>query len=274
MSDSNVLSTEKRGHLFLMGLNRTDKRNAFNLALIRALSAAYTELSNNPDLWCGVVFAHGDHFTGGLDLADVAPLLMTGASPIDDDAVDPWGINGARCTKPVVLAVQGTCLTAGIELALAADITVAAESTRFAQIEVQRGIMPLGGATFRFPQVAGWGNAMRYILTGDKFDAAEALRLGVIQEIAEDGAQRRRAIEIAETIAAQAPLAVQATLANARRAMLEGIPAATAEFPEVIQRLAATEDATEGMASFMERRPPKFQGKYRAGDHLRSFAAT
>lgn len=261
MSDNSILTTEKRGHIFLMGLNRADKRNAFNLALIRALSDAYTELSRNDDLWCGVVFAHGDHFTGGLDLADVAPLLMTGEAPIPEDVVDPWGINGQRCTKPVVVAVHGTCLTAGIELALAADVTVAAEGTKFAQIEVQRGIIPLGGATFRFPQVAGWGNAMRYILTGDPFNAAEAYRLGVIQEIVEDGSQRKRAIEIAETIAAQAPLAVQAAIANSRKALTDGYAASTADFPDIIRRLAATEDAAEGMASFMERRPPKFQGR-------------
>lgn len=261
MTENQILTTEKRGHIFLMGLNRADKRNAFNLSMIRALSRAYTELSENNDLWCGVVFAHGDHFTGGLDLPDVAPILMTGENPVADGDVDPWGITGPRCTKPVVVAVQGTCLTAGIELALAADITVAAENTKFAQIEVQRGIMPLGGATFRFPQVAGWGNAMRYILTGDSFNAPEALRLGVIQEIVETGGQRKRAIEIAETIAAQAPLAVQATLANARLALAEGNAAAGAAFPEVIRQLASTEDAGEGMASFMERRPPKFQGR-------------
>ena len=111
-----------------------------------------------------------------------------------------------------MLAVQGTCLTLGVELALASDIVVAADSTRFGQIEVRRGILPFGGATTRFAARVGWGDAMRWMLTGDTFDAAEALRIGLVQEVVPHGEQYERGLALAQTIAAQAPLAVQATL--------------------------------------------------------------
>jgi hypothetical protein len=113
--------------------------------------------------------------------------------------------------KPVVMAMQGYCYTIGVELALAADVVVASRDARFTQFEVRRGIMPFGGATLRFAQVAGYQNAMRYMLTGDAFDAEEARRIGVAQEVTDAGQQVARAIAVGESIAAQAPLAVQAT---------------------------------------------------------------
>ena len=111
---------------------------------------------------------------------------------VPEGGINPWQVDGRQLSKPVVIAVQGTCLTLGIELILASDMAVAAQSTRFAQIEVGRGILPFGGATIRFPRVAGWGNAMRWILTGDSFDAAEAHRMGLVQEIVPDGEQLPR----------------------------------------------------------------------------------
>src|SRR5690606_17744817 len=146
--------------------------------------------------------------------------------------------------KPVVVAVQGICLTLGIELMLASEVSVAAAGTRFAQLEVSRAILPFGGATLRFPARCGWGNAMRWMLSGDFFDADEALRIGLVQEVAPDAAAAlERAIQIAETIAAQAPLAVQATLASARLAEQEGRAAAAAQLQQELVRLLGTEDA-------------------------------
>src|SRR5262249_8248687 len=153
------------------------------------------------------------------------------------------------------------CLTLGIELVLAQDITVAAADTRFAQIEIKRGIFPFGGATLRWVQTSGWGNAMRYLLTGDEFGAEEALRIGLVQEVVPVGRQLERAVELAETVAAQAPLGVRATLASARRTLEEGMaPAARALLPEIV-RLMATDDAREGLMSFLERRTARFTGK-------------
>lgn len=93
------------------------------------------------------------------------------------------GLRTRPVSKPVVVGLQGTCLTLGIELALASDVVLAERSTRFGQIEVTRGILPFGGATLRFPRAVGWGDAMRWILTGDLFDAEEAHRIGLVQEL-------------------------------------------------------------------------------------------
>lgn len=261
MSEPKIL-TERRGHVLLIGLNRPEKRNAADYELLNALAEAYGELDRDPELRAGVVHAIGDHFTGGLDLADVGPRIgPEGLSFVGDTGVDPWGVSGPRVRKPVVVAVQGTCLTLGIELILAADVAVAARSTTFAQIEVARGILPFGGATIRFPRAAGWGNAMRYILTGDPFDADEAYRMGLVQEVVDDGAQLGAALAIAERIAAQAPLAVQATLANAVIAVRDGDAAAAAALQPALVRLAGSEDARIGMQAFLTRTAAEFVGR-------------
>ena len=161
MSEPRV-TVDRDGHILLIGLNRADKRNAADLQLLQELSLAYGQLERDPELRCGLVFAHGDHFTGGLDLADVAPRITAeGIDIVPEGGINPWQVSGESLTKPVVMAVQGICLTLGIELILASDIAVAAESTTFAQIEVARGILPFGGATIRLPRAVGWGNAMR-----------------------------------------------------------------------------------------------------------------
>jgi enoyl-CoA hydratase len=256
------VTVDRDGHILLIGLNRTDKRNAADLQLLQELSLAYGELERDPELRCGLVFAHGDHFTGGLDLADVGPR-MTGAGLdiVPEGGINPWQIEGQSLSKPVVIAVQGICLTLGIELILASDIAVAAESTEFAQIEVARGILPFGGATIRFPRAVGWGNAMRWILTGDSFDAAEALRIGLVQEVVPTGTQYARALELAKRVAAQAPLAVQAALANAKLALREGDAAAEAQLQPELVRLVATEDSQIGMRAFLTRTKAEFIGR-------------
>jgi len=253
---------ERRGHVLLIGFNRPEKRNAADFALLQQLSLAYGELDRDPELRVGLVHAIGDHFTAGLDLADVGPRLgANGLDMVPEGGVNPWQVDGHSVAKPVVMAVQGTCLTLGIELILASDIAVAAESTVFGQIEVSRGILPFGGATIRLPRAIGWGNAMRWLLTGDMFDAREALRIGLVQEIVPDGRQFERALAIADRVAAQAPLAVQATLANARTAVRAGDAAAEAQLQPELARLAVTEDARIGMESFLTRVPAVFEGR-------------
>ena len=262
MTDQPRILTERRGHILLIGFNRPEKRNAADFALLRQLALAYGELDRDPELRVGLVYAVGEHFTAGLDLADIGPRLgPAGLEMVPEGGINPWQVDGESLSKPVVIAVQGTCLTLGIELMLASDIVVAAESTRFGQIEVARGILPFGGATIRFPRAAGWGNAMRWLLTGDLFDAAEAHRLGLVQEIVPDGSQFDRALELAEKIAAQAPLAIQATLANARLAQREGAASAEQDLQPALARLVQTEDSRIGMQSFMTRTPAVFVGR-------------
>jgi enoyl-CoA hydratase len=255
------VTIERDGHVLLIGLNRPEKRNAADFAMLQQLCLAYGELERDPELRVGVVFAHGDHFTGGLDLADVGPRIgADGLDILPEGGIDPWQVTGEPRRKPVVVAVQGTCLTLGIELALASDVVIAADSTVFGQIEVQRGILPFGGATIRFPRAAGWGNAMRWMLTGDAFDATEAHRMGIVQEIVPHGTQLDRAREIAARIASQAPLAVLATLANAHAAIREGAAAAEQRLQPELVRLAASDDAAEGMRAFLARDEPRFTG--------------
>ena len=262
MNTSSVI-VETQGHVLTMGLNRPEKRNAFDLDMYHQLTLAYGELDRNPELRVGVVHALGEHFTGGLDLPQWIPAFSAGKFPdLPDGALDPFGLDGRRpVRKPVIYAVQGICFTIGIELMLAADIRIAASNTRFGQIEVKRGIYAVGGATLRFFQEIGWGNAMRYLLTGDEISAQEAWRLGMVQEVVEPGQQLARALALAETIAQQAPLAVQATLASARLARREGDAAAAARLLPDLQPLFASADVKEGLASFVERRPAKFTGR-------------
>ena len=257
------LTTERRGHVLLMGLDRVAKRNAFDLALYEALALAYGELDRNEDLRCGVLFAHGDHFTAGLDLMQWAPHFSSGRLPeLSAGALDPLGLDETkRVGKPVVMAVQGICLTLGLELLLATDVRVSAADTRLAQIEIKRGIYPVGGGTVRLIQEVGWGNAMRYLLTGDEISAMEALRIGLVQEVVEPGRQLERAVEIAETIAAQAPLGVYATLTSARLARAQGEAAAIGRLLPDLAPLMASEDVQEGLRSFLERRPAQFKGR-------------
>lgn len=256
------ITLERNGHVLLIGFHRPEKRNAADLRLLQELSLAYGELDRDPELRAGFVFAHGDHFTGGLDLADVGPRIGTaGLDMVPEGGINPWAVDGTAVSKPVVMAVQGTCLTLGIELILASDMAIAADSSVFGQIEVSRAILPFGGATIRLPRAVGWGNAMRWLLTGDSFDAAEALRIGLVQEVVPHGEQYARGLELAHRVAAHAPLAVQATLANARTAVRDGDAAAESALQPELVRLAATEDARIGMESFFTRQPAKFVGR-------------
>jgi enoyl-CoA hydratase len=260
-AEDTTVTLERRGHVLLMGLNRPAKRNAFNTELLMELGRAYETLERDDELRCGVLFAHGEHFTGGLDLAEVGPALSAGELSYPDDARDPWRNDGKRWTTPVIAVTQGWCMTLGIELLLAADIRVASADTRFAQLEIQRGIYPFGGATLRLPREAGWGNAMRWLLTGDEYDADEAYRIGIVQEVTDPGKQIDRAIEIAEGIAARsAPLGVRTTLESAHRALAEGDAAASTRLTADMVALLQTADGAEGMMSFIERRPAKFTG--------------
>jgi enoyl-CoA hydratase/carnithine racemase len=162
-----------------------------------------------------------------------------------------------QVTKPVVMAVKGICYTLGVELALASEVVIAASNSRFAQLEVTRGIIPFGGGSTRLPKAAGHQRAMKYLLTGDEFGAEEALAMNVVTEVVEPGQEFDRAMEIAQKIADQAPLAVQATLASARN------PDSEAEKSEVFSRLAGlmkTQDVQRGMQAFATKQKAKFEG--------------
>ena len=262
MSDpEGSISVEQRGHVLLIGLNRPAKYNGYTPTMAKQLLDAFTRLDESDDLFVGVLFGHGDHFTAGLDLPKWAGRMEHGASTEESapQRVDPIAL-GRACRKPIITAVQGITFTFGIEIALAGDIVIAADNCRFSQLEPARGIHATGGATIRFVQRGGWGNAMYHLLTSDEFDAQEAYRIGFVQEVVPVGKQLERALEIADVIATQAPLAVQATKASSRRFVEEGFAAAVRELGPTQQRLMASEDAKEGVQSFIERRTAVFKG--------------
>jgi enoyl-CoA hydratase/carnithine racemase len=259
--ESDVLTLEVDGPILRIGINRPDANNLWNLEVIQAVSRAYRRLADDAQLRVGVVFGHGKHFTAGLDLASVAPLVATGDSRaiLPDDGCDPWDLFGEPCPKPIVVALHGTCNTLGIELILASQLAVASEDARFAQLEVARGIVPIGGATFRLPARLGPAG-MRYLLTAERFDAATALRLGLVSELVPAGRHVERAVELARVVASNAPIAVRAALASARAAERAARDAARAALVDANASVMTSADAAEGVAAFLERRPPVFRG--------------
>ncbi len=253
-----------QGELLLICINRPAKRNGFTPKMFKELGEAYTRLDDDAALRVGVLHAAGAHFTAGLDLPSIAPMMRRGEKSVPLGLVDPLDLGMAgyrRRVKPMVVAVQGITYTLGIELMLAADIVVAADDCRFSQLEVKRGIMATGGATLRMAERAGLGNAMLHLLTGDEFGSAEALRLNFVQRVVPAGQQLQEAIKIAQNIAAQAPQAVVATRQNALKALEHGPVVAMHDFIEAQRRLANTADAKEGLDSFVERRAARFSGQ-------------
>ncbi len=262
MSDQHI-KVERNGHILLIGVNRANKRNAFSVKMYQDLGLALGELQRDDDLRCGVVYAEGDHFTSGLDLAEWGATFGAGSMPeLPEGACDPFGFDESkRVMKPVVMAVQGMCYTIGQEFMLTTDIRVAASDVRFAQLEVKRGIYPVGGGTIRLLHEIGWGNAMRYLLTGEEITGPEAFRLGLVQELVEPGEQLEKALQIAEIICKQAPLAVYATLKSARQARAHAENEAMQKLLPELLKLMTTEDVQEGMMSFLQRREANFKGR-------------
>ena len=257
-----LVTVDRDGSILLIGVNRPDAYNLWNLEVIQAVSLAYRRLGDDPALRVGVVYGHGKGFTAGLDLASVAPAVSAGdvSAIFPEGGYDPWDFLGEPCPKPIVVAAHGTCNTLGIELMLASQVSVAAEGTKFAQLEVARGIFPLGGATFRLPGKLGLAG-MRYLLTAERFDAAVAYRLGLVSEVVPVGRHLERAVELANAIASNAPLGVQAALASARAAERAARGAAASVLLERNAAIMSSADAAEGITAMIEKRPPVFTGR-------------
>jgi enoyl-CoA hydratase len=252
---------ERRGTVLLIGIDRPQAQNRMDPPVIIGLGKAYYQLDHDDELRVGVLHGLGPNFCMGIDL----PAFLAGQKagilpPKDPDYIGPLALRPPLRTKPVVVAAQGGTQAAGHELFLAADIRIAASDAKFAQPEVTRGIFPGGGATIRMTREAGWGNAMRYMLTGEEWGADEALRLGLVQEVTPPGRQLDRAIELAEKIAAAAPLGVRATLASAHQ-LIGGEEAALLALAAEFQRVNQSEDAKEGQSAFREGRRPVFRGQ-------------
>lgn len=250
---------ERVGRILKIVIDNVTRRNSFIPEMTQQMSEALTLLDRDPDLWVGVLCAEGGHFTAGLDMPK---FFGPGAKPAQtpEGNVDMFQL-AKMCRKPIVAAVQGITYTIGIEMVLACDIVIAAEDARFCQMEAKRGLAPLAGGNFRFLTRMGWGDAMYHLLLVDEFGAAEAHRIGLVQEVVPAGQQVQRAMELAEIIASNAPLGIQVTKATARKFWEAGEAAAIAALPEIRAAVMGTEDMQEGMRSFMERRPAVFKGR-------------
>ncbi|MBN1364018.1 MAG: crotonase/enoyl-CoA hydratase family protein [Syntrophaceae bacterium] len=259
-----TINIKTEEHIMLIEIDRPQKYNALTREMYTKMARAYYQLDKDDNLWVGVVYANGPHFTSGLELTDWSDAFSKGIGfpLVKEDEIDPfYMMNEKRCRKPLIFAVHGYCFTWGVETMLNADIRVAAADTRFAMLEVRRGFFPCGGATFRLAGDIGWSNAMRFLLTGDQWSAEDAYRMGLIQHVTESGKQLEKAMELARKVASVAPLGVRSILKNARLAEMEGEEAAKKVIYQEVARVMKSEDMKEGLQSFIERRTAVFKGK-------------
>lgn len=241
MTTEGTIRTEAHDHILKIIIDNPAKKNSFSPLMMELLSDALTELHNNDAYWVGVICAEGKDFTAGLDMPKFFGPNAEKRT-IREDNVDVFGLT-KRCKKPIVTAVQGIVYTVGIELMLSGDIVVAAEDSRFCQMEAKRGIAPLGGAHFRFLSRAGWGNAMYHLFLCDEFNAARAREIGLVQEVVPAGQQISRAMEVAAIIARNAPLGIQVTKEAAAKYVEHGEAAAIAHIPTIRDRVLKSADA-------------------------------
>ncbi|WP_428310018.1 crotonase/enoyl-CoA hydratase family protein [Hydrocarboniphaga sp.] len=256
------IKTKTDGQVLEIKVDRPEKLNALSPQMYDDICLALGELDRNDELRVGLIHAEGKHFSAGVELDKWAPIFAAGKGfPVPAGGIDLFALSGPRCRKPVVMAVQGYAYTWVVEMLLTTDVRVAADDTQFAMLEVKRGIYPCGGATLRLPQQMGWANAQRYLLTGEAWSAAEAHRTGLVQQVVAPGEQYAAARALADRIAAAAPLGVAAILKSSRLAHAEGEAVAASQLFDDMPRVMASDDAQEGVRSFVERRSAVFKGK-------------
>ncbi len=257
--------TEQIGNVRILTINRPEARNAINLGVTIALGDALEKAEEDRDIRVVIVTGSGDtSFCAG---ADLKALARGEKLRVDDPARAAWGFAGYvthPISKPTIAAVNGFALGGGTEIALASDLVVAADTASFGLPEVKRGIMAGAGGTFRLPRQIPPKIAMEMIFTGDPLSAEEALRWGLVNKVVPSAQLLPAALELAERICANAPLAVQGSKRVAN-GIVDGAVDAEAELwrlneAEVI-RIMSSDDAKEGPRAFAERRPPKWSSR-------------
>ena len=258
MTDRPFVRVERRGAVGVVALDRPEKRNALDLPTRTALASALVELDADPAIGAIVVTGSDKVFAAGADVGLLADQDASGVVALD---FRKYWAPLLVCTKPVIAAVSGMALGAGCELAMMCDFIVADSTARFGQPEIRLGIIPGAGGTQRLVRTVGKQVAALMVLTGEPITGERAYQLGLVAELAEVGLTLVRAVELAERAAAMAPLAMKA----ARRVLFEGPDLPLAEALERENRefvaLFDTEDQTEGMRAFLEKRQPRYQGR-------------
>jgi enoyl-CoA hydratase len=256
MNDEQAVLSERRGRILLITINRPRQRNAVNAAVAAGIAAALEELDRDSGLSVGVLTGAGKGFSAGMDLK----AFVTGERPY----VEGRGFAGIvqrPPDKPLIAAIEGFAVAGGLEVALACDLIVAARGARLGVPEVKRSLVAAGGALLRLPRTVSRNVAMELALTGDPIDAERAYEIGLVNRVTEPGEALATAIELAEAIAANGPLALAAT----KRVMVQSVDWADHEFferqSEIVDPVWSSEDAREGATAFAEKRPPVWKGR-------------
>src|SRR5579859_3893640 len=253
---------ELRGHVLVVTMNRPHARNALSGPMLALLRQAWDRVDSDPEIRVCVLTGAGGAFCAGADLK-----AMTRSHPGDASAggfdlsvIEPL-LKGRRLTKPLIAAVEGAAIAGGTEILQATDIRVAGESARFGVSEARWGLFPLGGSAVRLPRQIPYTVAADLLLTGRHIHAAEAKELGLIGHVVPDGQALAKALELAETIAANGPLAVQAILRTIRDTEAMHENDAFALDAKLGIAVFQSEDAKEGPRAFAEKRTPNFKGR-------------
>jgi enoyl-CoA hydratase len=242
----------------LIRLNRPKQLNALNGQVMDALCDALEDLDRDEAIRVVVVTGNEKAFAAGADIAEMAD-----AGPMDmlrTNRIAQWD-RVRRISKPVIAAVAGWCLGGGCELAMALDLIIAAESAKFGQPEIKIGIMPGAGGTQRLPRAIGKSKAMEMILTGEPIGAAEAERIGLVSRVVPNEVLESDALDLAAEIAKRAPLALRLAKESVNAAYEMSLTDGLAHERRLFYLLFSSEDQKEGMAAFLEKREPEFQGR-------------